>query len=57
MAQKKETQTTKKPGVKVQDLAPKKDAKGGAYLSSGGGKPVSSTKPTLSGTGTRPSSS
>ncbi len=31
MAQKKETSRTtqKKPGVKVQDLAPKKDAKGG----------------------------
>ncbi len=30
MAQKKETNETRKPGVKVQDLAPKKDAKGGA---------------------------
>ncbi len=29
MPQKKETNETKKPGVKVQDLAPKKDAKGG----------------------------
>ncbi len=35
MPQKKETTRTteKKPGVKVQDLAPKKDAKGGATLS------------------------
>ncbi len=35
MPQKKETTRTteKKPGVKVQDLAPKKDAKGGVGLS------------------------
>ncbi len=34
MAQKKETNetTTKKTDVKVQDLAPKKDAKGGMYV-------------------------
>jgi hypothetical protein len=30
MAQKKEgTESTNKPGVKIQDLSPKKDAKGG----------------------------
>ena len=30
MSQKKEGQDEKKPGVKIQDLAPSKDAKGGA---------------------------
>jgi len=48
MAQKKETSRTTKPGVKMQDLAPKKDAKGGGggknaatggtFTASGGGK-------------------
>ncbi len=39
MSQKKETNETKKPGVKVQDLAPKKDAKGGfGKLQNTGGK-------------------
>jgi hypothetical protein len=35
MAQKKEAQGSKK-GVKVQDLAPKKDAKGGRVMSASG---------------------
>ena len=41
MAQKKETSRTTKPGVKMQDLAPKKDAKGGGggkNTATGGGK-------------------
>ncbi len=33
MSQKKEGQDEKKPGVKIQDLAPSKDAKGGAARS------------------------
>ncbi len=62
MPQKKETSRTtqKKPGVKVQDLAPKKDAKGGGGKGtqgsnlSGGGKLSGSS---LSGGGSTSTSS
>ncbi len=49
MPQKKETTRTteKKTGVKVQDLAPKKDAKGGATLSANtSGKTIASAPST-----------
>lgn len=37
MPQKKEEQSEKKPGVKVQDLPPSKDAKGGAARNTNSG--------------------
>jgi len=48
MAQKKETSRTTKPGVKMQDLAPKKDAKGGGgkYNPEGNISPSGNTSPT-----------
>ena len=47
MAQKKETSRTTKPGVKMQDLAPKKDAKGGGgkYNPTGNTSPSGTTSP------------